>query len=79
MARPDLFDLIPAVSHSDHYVLLAWAALERFTWELARLCRTVACLDDCGLPVMHKSVINQARELAKKLKLKEITDAQEDN
>jgi hypothetical protein len=28
-ARPDLFDLIPAVSHSDHYVLLGWAALER--------------------------------------------------
>ena len=28
-ARPDLFDLTPAVSHSDRYVLLAWAALER--------------------------------------------------
>ena len=28
-ARPDLFDLTPAVSHSDHYVLLPWAALER--------------------------------------------------
>jgi hypothetical protein len=28
-AGPDLFDLIPADSHSDGYVLLAWAALER--------------------------------------------------
>ena len=28
-AGPDLFDLIPADSHSDGYVLLRWAALER--------------------------------------------------
>jgi len=28
-ARPDLFDLVPAESHSDGYVMLAWGALER--------------------------------------------------
>jgi hypothetical protein len=27
--RPDLFDLVPAFSHSDGHVLLAWGALER--------------------------------------------------
>jgi hypothetical protein len=29
MARPDLYDLTPVVSHSDRYLILAWPELER--------------------------------------------------
>ena len=33
-AGPDLFDLVPVVSHSDQYVILAWSDLERTKYAL---------------------------------------------
>ena len=59
-ARPDLFDLIPAVSHSDRYVLLAWAALERTRGALnageigsGTMIRALGYMMEGGRPIRH--------------------------